>query len=241
MNQWVEVLNLLRNARAEILRDSESFHEAVTTLEHLGQILAKQVRNGLGQYEREIVELACKNQRHDSAEVARLFKVVREARNMAVHEGAWARHLSSRLVDLFLILEEAVMIKMEFVEDIMVRNPVVVQTWQLVACARKTMLENSFSSLPIFFDGRWRLLTDIVVMRFLRAAESKKDSIKRLSMQLGAAIEENRLEVTEAVSCLPRTHLCELIPKMNVLPVLVTQEINDEPRLIGIITPFDLL
>lgn len=245
MKQQVEFLAQLRNARALVLRDAESFHEASTVLEHIGQVLAKQVRNGLGGYQSEILSLASESERCDREEAARLFKTVREARNMAVHEGAWARHLSSRLVDLFLILEEAIMTKMDRVEDLMVRDPVITETWCLVAHARKTMLANSFSFLPIFIGGEsgghWKLLTDVVVMRFLRSAESKADSQRRLSAPIGDAIAKGELEATGAVCCPPHTLLSELLLKINHLPVLVTQEFDGKPRLLGIIAPFDLL
>lgn len=107
-NEWVDCLGRLRDARALILRDAESFYEAATGLERVGQVLSGRIRNGLAGYEEDLLELATTTGRHEPAETARLFNVVREARNMAVHEGAWARHLSTRLVDLLMILEEAI-------------------------------------------------------------------------------------------------------------------------------------
>ena len=43
-------LGLLRDARALVLRDAESFHEATTLLEQIGQIDGGAIRIGLGSY-----------------------------------------------------------------------------------------------------------------------------------------------------------------------------------------------
>ncbi len=120
--EWSDCLGRLRDARALVLRDAESFHGAAMALERVGQLLCGQVRNGLGAYGGELLELARTAEGIEPPEVARLFDIVRDARNMAVHEGAWARHLNSRLVDLFLILEQAIMDKMQCAQDIMVRR-----------------------------------------------------------------------------------------------------------------------
>ena len=56
--QYSELLANIRNALALMLRDAESFHEASTVLEHIGQVLAAQIRRGLGDYRDEILSLA---------------------------------------------------------------------------------------------------------------------------------------------------------------------------------------
>ncbi len=226
---------------ALILRDTESFHEAAMALEYVGQILSGEIRTGLAKYEPELLELAKTAERHESSETTRLFKVVREARNMAVHEGAWTRHLSSRLIDLFLILEEAIMTKMTCAEDIMVRNPVVAEPWQMVAHIRKTMLANSFSHVPIFLNGEWLIVSDLVLMRFLHGATNAKEKLSRLSMQIGAVIDSGEIARVRAVCFELQTTLDQLVAGMQDLPVLVTQDIGGTSRLLGIVTPFDLL
>src|ERR1019366_6600678 len=104
--QCVDLLGKCREARALVLSDSESFDDACRCLEYVGQVVHEGVRNGLGAYEKGIIWLGLYSG-HPEDEIARLFEVIREARNKAVHDGAWARHLSSRLVDLLLITEEA--------------------------------------------------------------------------------------------------------------------------------------
>lgn len=44
------ILQMLRDARALAYRDAESFDQAAAVLEHVGQLLAGEVRNGLGNY-----------------------------------------------------------------------------------------------------------------------------------------------------------------------------------------------
>lgn len=239
--EWSDSLCRLRDARALVLRDAEAFHQAAMALERVGQVLCGKIRNGLGAYENELLELAKVAETMDSAEVERLFATVKEARNMAVHEGAWARHLSSRLVDFFLILEQAIMSKMTYAQDIMVRQPMVAEIWHLVAHVRQTMLANSFSSLPVFKDDRWHFITDLMIMRFLHAATNGKDLKARLSTPLEVAISTREIVPSEAKCWTLETELVEIVRVMEAGPALVIDNRSGMPRLVGILTPFDLL
>lgn len=239
-DEWSYCLSLSRDGRALILRDAESFHEAATTLEQIGKILSGKIQNGLGKYRDVLLELMKMSEQDRIAENERLFDVVKDARNMAVHEGSFARHLSSRLIDLFLILEEAIMTKLQCVEDIMVRNPVVAETWQMVANARRDLLANSFSFLPILHNGKWQLIADSEVMRFLRNPSNlpKND---RLSMSLDATIKDGSVCLISVKTCAPTDTIVHLTEIIENLPVLVIKEFDGEPKLLGIVTPFDLL
>jgi CBS domain-containing protein len=242
LREEVGLLENLRSARALILRDSESFHEASTLLEHIGQILSGQIRGGLGQYQREIIELACRNPAVVRGQMERLFNVVRNARNMAVHQGAWARHLNTRLVDLFLVLEEAIVSAMTHVEDLMVRTPVAAYGWQRVADVRKAMLANSFSAIPLQSKtGEWRLLSDTAVVRMLNGAHSTAERNRLLAMRIDSAIEQGLIHPDLPTCCRPTTLISEVVPKMNNLPILVVEGEGDSQRLVGILTAFDLL
>jgi len=244
-SQRIEFLARLREARALVLRDAESFHEAVTALEHIGQVFAGQIRTGLGSYQKEILALAAEAERFTQEEVTRLFTVVREARNMAVHEGAWVRHLNTRLVDLFLILEEAIMSKMQRVEDLMVRTPVAAEPWHLLGHVRKLMLANSFSNIPVHVESsgtrEWRILTDTTIMRWLRGATSKTEETRRLSTPVSDALEKHLIVAEKADCCRSDALVSELLPRMNHLPILVTQLVNGQEQLVGLIMTFDLL
>lgn len=234
-------LNILRDARALALRDAESFHEAAMALEQVGQIVCGEIRLGLSKYKDELIEVANESSQHDPADTSRLFDVVRDARNMAVHEGAWARHLNSRLVDLFLILEEALMAKLTRVEDIMVRTPLVAELWHMIAQVRKAMLANSFSYLPVCLNGEWMIVSDSSIMRLLRSATSETQKRSLLAMQVGKAIESSSIEVKRAICCRPHETVDQLLTVLQDQPVLVTDDINGDSRLLGLVMSFDLL
>jgi len=240
----IEILSKLREARYLVLRDAEAFHEAATTLEYVGQILTGTIRTGLARYKAEIVNLALQTKRHDEGEISRLFEVVREARNDAVHVGAFARHLNTRLIDLLLILEEAIMSQMNEIQDLMVRNPVVAEPWQLGAHVRNVMLANSFSNLPIRlkFDGteRWMILTAVAVMKVIRGTAQNERS-NRLSMTIELAVAKGLIKPELATCVSPKTAVKDVVAKMNHLAVLVTETNDEKERLLGIVTPFDVL
>jgi hypothetical protein len=239
--EWSDCLIRLRDARALVLRDAESFHEAASALERIGQVLSGSCRNGLGAYEGELIELASSCMELNSTEIRRLFETVKDARNMAVHEGAWARHLSSRLVDFCLILEQAIMDKMKCAEDIMVRQPLVAETWHLIAHVRQAMLANSFSTLPIIVNDRWCLITELMVMRFLGNAGDKKGRRDLLSTSLDHAISSQGIVPLQA-KCVQRSaKIVDLWEDMDDRILLVTDTSVSPSRLLGILSAFDLL
>ena len=132
------------------------------------------------------------------------------------------------------------MTKIQRVEDIMVRNPVVAETWHMVANARRELLANSFSFLPILYDGKWQLIADYEMMRFLRKPSdlSKND---RLSLVLDMTIKEESIRLISVKTCAPSDTVIYLTEIIESLPVLVIQEFDGKPKLLGIVTPFDLL
>ena len=243
MAQRVEILSRLRDARAKVLRDAESFREASTVLEFIGQIVRGKIGNGLKCYENAVLSVIQITAASHVEEAKKLFDVVREARNMAVHEGAWARHLNTRLVDLFLILEEAIMAQMKLAEDLMVRNPVTAEPWHLVSHVRSAMLANSFSAIPIYHAGKWRILTDRIILNLNYRATNAEEKRKVLATRIEKAISENWIEPEEALQCEPKKPIIMLVHRINHLPVLVidTNATSADNGLRGIITAFDLL
>lgn len=233
-------LALLRDARSLILRDAESFHEAATVLEQIGQVWGRKIYHGMAGYEAALQSFS-NDPKADKIRISRLLNVVSNARNMAVHEGAWARHLSSRLIDLFLILEEAIMTEMTTAEDVMVRNPVIAESWHMVAQARREMLANSFSYLPIFHGNRWRIIADADIAHYLGKSSSKKVRDKLLEANLGELIDNKEIDPTDADTCAPGATIPEMLKTMGHLPVLVVTETRGRNQLVGIVSPFDLL
>ncbi len=239
--EWSDCLRRLRDARALVLRDAESFHEAAITLERVGQVLSGRIKNGLGSYRSELLELASSACSIEPPELQRLFEIVRESRNMAVHDGAWARHLNSRLVDFMLILEQAIMEKLQCASDLMVRQPLTAELWHLVSQVRQAMLSNSYSSLPIFFEDRWHILTDQAIMDYIYRASDKRDKKERLSAKLETAIQTGEIKLLDASCFNPEAKLVDIVPRMVVGPGLIVEDRDESKRLVGILTPFDVL
>ena len=137
------------------------------------------------------------------------------------------------------------MTNMDRVEDLMVRNPVSAEPWHLVSHVRKMMLTNSFSCIPIFKGktgkDRWMLLQDGKLMHWIRSEPNKKKQKERLAMPVSVAITDHALAVKGAICCGGEISIGELLTRMNEDPTLVTEKIDGEERLLGIITAFDLL
>ncbi len=105
----------LREARAIALKDVEAFEEIVFVLERLGSYLHGRTES-LHVYKDNIVELACQSPLAQEipsvhpdvhAPFAILYELVKDARNFALHVGAFARHLTVHAVALSIILEDA--------------------------------------------------------------------------------------------------------------------------------------
>ncbi|MCB0768566.1 MAG: hypothetical protein KDB95_15260 [Flavobacteriales bacterium] len=178
----------------------------------------------------------------------RLFHVVKDARNDAVHQGAWARHMAQHMVQLFLLFEEALLLKLMkrtdlFVADVMVTSPVIAEPWQLMTHVRSAMLANSFSYLPVKVKrgvrNKWMLLSDSAVLEWIYLKGDIKDDRKdQLSMRLSAALDMGlRLEATRSIA--HDRKLEDLLPKLkgHSRPVLVKKGRN----LVGLVTAFDII
>jgi CBS domain-containing protein len=241
-------LALSRNARALVLRDAEAFHEASTALEHIGQVICGGVRNGLFQYEPNLIGLGLDQGVTNENQLSRLCQFIRTSRNSAVHDGAWARHVSVKLIEFLVILEDGIQVRMKKernnnmlkVEDIMVRSPVVAETWQMVAHVRREMLTNSFSNLPIFWNGDWHVITDTELMQFLRSAVNHEEYKKRLNSPIESVLGENKISIAKAETCFDQQSLDDPV-RIKSQPVLLVCQPEDKKRLVGILSAFDLL
>jgi len=228
------LLQKCRDARSLILRDSEAYIEATQTLEHVGQVISGKIGKGLGAYRDSLWEPVklTRLERHD---YVRLFNVVKDARNDAVHNGAWARHISTRLIDLILLIEEGLTMSLTRVKDLMVRDPVSAEWWELLYSLRRKILETSFSHLPVLGNNStWLLVSETNLMLFLRS-----DPIERRAMTLKEAV-ANGLDLILAPTCHEEDLANEVLTKTKEGPLLVT-DVNKPERLLGILTAFDLL
>jgi hypothetical protein len=107
----------LRAARAAALRDAEAYQQIIFVLERLGAYLLGRMAN-LGKYQDALGELAercpmstCVPNKLPifQTKFESKYALVRNARNSALHEGAFARNLTANSVELAIVIEEALM------------------------------------------------------------------------------------------------------------------------------------
>jgi len=247
--------NQLREAREKAFQDAEAFDEIVHAVERLGSYLCDK-EGSLGEYKARLVTLASKSELDEvSAEArnlwlpfTRLYDVVKDGRNDALHQGAFARSLTEHAIQLALILEDALLRTddgINVVADYMVRNPVCAVLWQPVGFVRQQMLVNSFSYLPVQNSaGTWSLLSDLSVAKYLQQADSKKERKRRLANSLekaiGAADETAQVELLTAKTCSDEKPVKEAVAEFDGKPMLVCRG-ESQKELVGILTAFDLL
>lgn len=267
--QRIDLLERLRTARATILADAEAFVQAAAVLEYVGQVGGKNTAHGLGHYRAEIVALAKETGRFDKAKDERdlhcLFDTVLAARNSAAHTGSYARHLSSRLVELILILEEAIIhgeprmsqktpakqddtsFKFTKVKHLMVGGLITAFDWNTLGQIRTLMLEHSFTYIPVKrtegLEPRWIMISDAWLMATLRKATSRTAWNKALGTTVGAALAESdvqKLHAMAAIFCDDSDTLLAVVERLRDRPLLVRPS-NRPDEIVGIITAYDLL
>lgn len=242
----------LHAARYAALADAEAFSDVCFALEALGlRLLGKQ--GDLNRYEKRIYEYAQKSPIFDRfAKEAQfqfktfdaLYRIVRMARNDAIHIGAYARHATEAAIELCIVLEEGVMMGAKrTVGNMMVKSPITVEPWQPVAHARQLMLMHSFSFLPVRFQERWWLVSELGLAKFLKV----KSEIK--FQRLGMTVEDAGKEM--GLIPVPEEQLLSaLSPVEDILnnaraeagPTLwLVVDRNRPDFLAGILSPFELM
>lgn len=240
----------IREARGIALRDAEAFEQVVFVLERIGVYLTGKIE-GLGAYADSLASEANRSPLAQAIPAAlpdwhapftTLYSLVRSARNDALHEGAYARHLTTQAVELSIVLEDALMGDAVYARDFMVKEPVCAFPWQPISSVRRSMLVNSFSFLPVLFkadaDAQWQLLSDFSLARYLRAATSPSEKNRRLAQKLGEAVKSNAIALDPAAICGPGDAVSTVLERSGGRPVLVVGQDGD---LRGIVTPFDVL
>jgi hypothetical protein len=248
-----------RSARLTALADSESFDQIIHVIERFGSYLSKEefgdkgLHGDLGKYRGRIVGLvkswglAAESRRQFSHLVTpfeTLYDLVKDARNDALHQGAFARHLTKHAIELTIVLEDVLSNEMDpVVVDFMVRNPVCGEPWQPVAFLRQQMLANSYSFLPaIGTVGEWRVVSDAAIASFLGPDRKGPERRKRLAMTLdeATALSERPIEVKPAVLVDETTSLEEALVGLTKSPILLVRSPSGK-SILGILTAFDLL
>lgn len=239
----------LRDARASVLSDAEGFLDALFALERLGAFCIGR-RKSLAAYKRPLIDLASKSplaeripRHHPGVHTSfpTLLEHVQHARNEALHQGAYARHLATNLVLTCMVLEDALVNGADRISDFSVRSPVCAEPWQPLSLVRQQMLASSFSFLPIRIDlgagEEWRVISDLALARILRVQD--KDREERLAAPIREAMQRFGLELAKPQTVPPDTSVESVLGgELNGLPVLI---VDANSSLLGIVTPFDLL
>jgi CBS domain-containing protein len=238
--------NELRGAREVCARDAEAFDEVLFVVERLGCRLSGRIGD-LGSYQRCLSELAQRSllvaASPDTSDEGHphfpsLFEAIRLARNEALHHGAVARHLASRVIELALILEDALASELQQVRYLMVKNPIVAETWQTLSAIRQVMLANAFSYLPLHWSRKWYLVSDHAIAIHLLMAEKRKAEMAKTLENVLEGDFATRL--MEAPDCSPDASAAKAVEQMkHGVPVLVFSQ--DKAHLVGLVSPADLL
>lgn len=241
-----------RDARARALHDAEAYQEVLFAIERFGSALCGEIGT-LGSYSEKIIaeaktsplaEKIPTDHRDWHVPFAALYEVVKDARNDALHQGASARHLTTHATQLVIVLEDALNEHATNVGDYMVRDPLCAYPWQPISLVRQQMLANNFSYLPIWDErgqiSTWRLVSDHAVANYLRSASKKNERRKRLARTVEEALSSSGLDLIDVQRCDSKTSVAEVLELLDGPPALVIDRDNHH-RLIGILTPFDLL
>ena len=231
------------------MADAEGFQNVLFAIEKLGTAVLDRVTT-MGEYEGRLRLLADKSPlafcipskfRSLFTPFDLLYTLVREARNDALHQGAYARHLTSHAIELSLILEDALTTDSVTVSDFMVKDIVFAELWQPLAYIRQKMLANSFSYLPVrLSDSSWALVSDYHLASALHNTNQKRAQV--LGLTLEKAIEKKLITPYQTQPIPPDLDLCTSLAKMDLcLHPLLVHHSEYSSEVIGIVTSFDLM
>lgn len=246
--------NEFREARMKAYENLENYQELLFVIERLGSFLTKKAKGSLKDYRSDLKILSAFSilSGIDAKTFERLFTIIQQARNDALHQGAFARHLTYNLVRISLIFEDALEMKLKSllkakdeimkIKDFMVSNPVIAELWQPLNFIRQQMLAHSFSCLPFKKSETWFLVSDYLLASYLRNENRKiklnetlEDAIHQLEKT-----EFGKIHLIKSGKVLLNDPVEKMFAESNGKPVLVFEDGNYQ-RLVGIITPYDVL
>jgi hypothetical protein len=102
------------------------------------------------------------------------------------------------------------------------------------------MLANSYTYLPVWNSGRWQLVSDSALARFLGPEREGVNRRKLLAMRLADATASS-LQLENAKLADETTTIEEALKYLNDAPVLLIPSPTHSDRLVGLMTAFDLL
>jgi CBS domain-containing protein len=237
-------LRELRNARLGALADAEGWMPLVLSFERLGKFLVNDRKANLSKAKIEICELAAsgaarlKVHSDDAIPIELLVKLVIDGRNEEFHGGSAARRFTNQCLELGLQLEDGLTnflnpMKLKYV---MTPNPTCAELDLPLYHARRIMLENSFTWLPLRHMAKWIGLSDHAIAIYtIRDQERYASTIKTaIEARVGSNLSFTPLESFDEDQ-----ETSEIIEALKDRPVLVKAKKGD--RLVGIVTSFDLL
>lgn len=245
----------LRAARAQVQADAEGHVAVAIAVEQLGAALGAK-KTGMDAAMKVIVQALSPLSdgwaygHNGSPSLDAACHRVRKARNIAVHEGAMSRAVAAHAIDLTIGLEIALMTAADTyaAHAWMVPHPTVAHPWMTVAQVRSALLAGGFSTLPIQWNGTWRLVHDIDVVAYLRQApKDKKKEWERKRLQDVVDTKDRMLPLhpPPLVIRSPEDDVRELDLSLlrGGLPALVVcgSSDGDPGRLLGVLTSHDLL
>ncbi|GGI89980.1 CBS domain-containing protein [Deinococcus wulumuqiensis] len=227
-------LKLFRGARYAALEDAENFREICFVLEEFGCHLNGNNAKSLRRYGSLLRSFANQKKRQ---EFSVMFDMVVDARNEASHRGVFARNLAEKSVRLSIILEESLLSMTVQVKHIMSESVIFAEDFYTLAKVRELMLENSFSYIPVMLSDKYYFISDSLVARKWQdfVGDDKAKYNTKISQSFSV---EELLNAEEILSHAPKS---EAYLKVGHLPLLVFDGRHENRKVVGILSPFDLL
>jgi len=246
LSETIHFLKELRAARQQVLRDAEAAEAVIFAVEKLGRYESGPQKS-LAKYRPGLSKLARATTLHSGLpelwphfhiSFDQLFDSLLRCRNDAMHQGVAARNFAAHAVQFALILEDALLSKLMKVSDVMVRNPVVAETWQPLSFIRQVMLAESFSHLPVFWNEGWWLISDFGLASYLRQGKDHLGRDEKLAKKLLDVLDQKTLHATKPQLVHPEESLSKVSCGDLTVPVLAVEAhaSDGKHRLLGIVS-----
>jgi CBS-domain-containing membrane protein len=124
------------------------------------------------------------------------------------------------------------------VAQFMVRGVVEAKPWHPVSYARQQMLKHAFSFLPIWHEGKWRLISDASIAKYLRQAAAGRND--RLATPVSVAVSRGDLRLLDATTAASDDLIEVHLQHVGERPILILDP-HDQGTLLGLLTASDVL
>ena len=172
-----------------------------------------------------------------------LYDYVKDTRNEFAHKGVYARQKTRFILELCLIFETKLNQLEMKASNYAVTGATIAELWQPLGFIRKEMLINSYSYIPVYYQGKWHLISDYNLARYLRDTNTKNEKKKRESETVEIACnQKNRekyLKLESAHTFYPEEEIS--VEEINSTKPILVVDRSDSKKLYGLFTGFDLL